>query len=1466
MAMVNSVLQRDMTLGWGRTFAITSMESVFPNFNTNAGGQSVYLHVKTDIDMHGDPGIQPWVGVPRVLQAQFPDTLSVDSRLVEVRVTSPGDNAAVEGATVSLYAPGSMPVNDAAQYAGWDGIIQKTTISDADGVARFIMADGEEFTTNTLVYLTVTGRDIRPIFGQARVTARSAVIDVGAWALTEVEGNGDELLNPGEVLNFSLSAKNAGNRNAVNAVHGVVSSNSPWLTIGENDISFGNIAAGQEADGDGPVQITLDPATPDGESRPITQPELLITFTDGNRVWKSGVKIVPVAPRYQLRRLYPGAVLDARAMALDPDLDNIGARGGIAMSGRLISRGLGVTVTRERANFPAIASGAHARIQGETFSVVGNQLAVPGSLTPMLLILTGENGFVDSVEFTLQVGNTRDRAPLGPDKYGYICFDDTDTEWDIAPDYEWIEINPADQAAQYEGTQLNFQGNSPHQIGECIVTQLGFSTQFYGEVFDRVSVSTNGFVSLGDQPRITNFQNWPLDKAIGGGVGMIAPLWDDLRLGQGAGVFTYYNRDDHTFIIEWYRMRNAAANVEFTFQIILFDRQVWVTESGDQNIIFQYKTVSENSNIRAGDQENDTNIPFASVGISSPDGNSGLSYCFRNVYPTAAAHLAARRALLFSTSPRFRSGNLKGRVLDLETNQPIEDATVFTQHGFVAVTDAEGYWRINGALAGVDFYIIGRKDGYNDSTLTEVNLPEDDSLEIDFSLRHPEFTPNLNRLSAGLDPDEATELRFNLHNGGNGPLDWSAEKRLIGDANAAPWELRRSINLHDVTRDDRLPGVVFAGDHFYVSGANGADSSMIWILNREGALVDSFEQATHTRYGFKDLEWDGELIWGSGETAIYGFDTDGELVHTWNTPLNPCNSIAYDSDDGIYWLAGTTTNIFACDVEGNAVRQALNRKMLRIYGLAYWPEDPDGYNLYIMTYINADFDPVVYKMNTETGDTLRVQDLRLPEGATGVEGASISNQYDVYSWVMMTIPNVPAANGGDRLEIYQLDARKDWFNLDPSSGSLPPGEDQQFILNLDATNLPTVTFEGELVFSHNADGLRTIIPVVLEVQARPGNVDDRNYQLIAGWNAISANVQPENADIPTLLQPLVEWGVLRIIKDGTGRFYRPDNQFNNIPGWDATDGYLIFIIENSLFEVEGVVVPPDLPIPMSAGWNLKSYLPREPLEPSDAVASIMDQLVVVKDGAGRFYMPEFDYSNMGQMMEGNAYFFRLNQGDTLIYPAGGGRAAAMTSALTPAPTHFVTAGNTSHDNLSLLILGGDHFIGGEVGVFAGDRLVGSGRFDESGRCGVSVWGDDPATEEIEGATENEALLIVTWDTQVETAEPVKVERGNLKYSAGEITVARIVTDASPTQFSLTGAYPNPFNGRVTISYGLPETTRLKLAIYDMTGRVAATLFDGVAPTGVHRVAWDAGSLPTGLYIARIESGERTDAIKLMLMK
>ena len=74
-------------------------------------------------------------------------------------------------------------------------------------------------------------------------------------------------------------------------------------------------------------------------------------------------------------------------------------------------------------------------------------------------------------------------------------------------------------------------------------------------------------------------------------------------------------------------------------------------------------------------------------------------------------------------------------------------------------------------------------------------------------------------------------------------------------------------------------------------------------------------------------------------------------------------------------------------------------------------------------------------------------------------------------------------------------------------------------------------------------------------------------------------------------------------------------------------------------------------------------------------------------------------------------------------------------------------------------------------------------------------------------------------------------------------------------FRLESAYPNPVSGTAHIAFTLPKAQQVSLTVYDMLGRRVATLVDGVRQEGAQTVAFDASSLPSGVYVYRLVTGE-----------
>ncbi len=93
----------------------------------------------------------------------------------------------------------------------------------------------------------------------------------------------------------------------------------------------------------------------------------------------------------------------------------------------------------------------------------------------------------------------------------------------------------------------------------------------------------------------------------------------------------------------------------------------------------------------------------------------------------------------------------------------------------------------------------------------------------------------------------------------------------------------------------------------------------------------------------------------------------------------------------------------------------------------------------------------------------------------------------------------------------------------------------------------------------------------------------------------------------------------------------------------------------------------------------------------------------------------------------------------------------------------------------------------------------------------------------------------------------------------------------PSVFALNGNYPNPFNPMTTIKFDMPRQAHVKLAVYDIAGRLVKTLVDEVRPAASHSVVWDGTDrtgrrVASGTYYYVVQSDSFRAVDKMMLVK
>lgn len=88
----------------------------------------------------------------------------------------------------------------------------------------------------------------------------------------------------------------------------------------------------------------------------------------------------------------------------------------------------------------------------------------------------------------------------------------------------------------------------------------------------------------------------------------------------------------------------------------------------------------------------------------------------------------------------------------------------------------------------------------------------------------------------------------------------------------------------------------------------------------------------------------------------------------------------------------------------------------------------------------------------------------------------------------------------------------------------------------------------------------------------------------------------------------------------------------------------------------------------------------------------------------------------------------------------------------------------------------------------------------------------------------------------------------------------------PDKFQVYQNYPNPFNSQTIISFTLPERQNVQLKIYNSIGKEIETFNLGEMNIGNHKINFDAGSLPSGIYFYRVITPKYSAVKKMILVK
>ncbi len=112
-------------------------------------------------------------------------------------------------------------------------------------------------------------------------------------------------------------------------------------------------------------------------------------------------------------------------------------------------------------------------------------------------------------------------------------------------------------------------------------------------------------------------------------------------------------------------------------------------------------------------------------------------------------------------------------------------------------------------------------------------------------------------------------------------------------------------------------------------------------------------------------------------------------------------------------------------------------------------------------------------------------------------------------------------------------------------------------------------------------------------------------------------------------------------------------------------------------------------------------------------------------------------------------------------------------------------------------------------------------------------------------------------------------------NAGDYTVTVFADEAAGVEpealFRPMRSFPNPFSQHTTIRFSIPRQMQVRMAVYDVRGRLVRDIMNEHRDAGTHDAVWDGRDseghkVSSGIYFCRMEAGEFTQTTKVMMLR
>ncbi|MBC8205235.1 MAG: T9SS type A sorting domain-containing protein, partial [FCB group bacterium] len=581
-------------------------------------------------------GIPGYGDVQEVVRTLFNQYMLMSDPNITVRAQPPR-TMMVEHTTEVYLGPGEIEISVTDDLGNpLEGLVASAYISGETFSAELTDVNGEALlninpqSRPNQLYITVTGLDYNPYYTNLEVMANSQFVSHYEYEIDDGPG-GDGIVSPGETIDLTETVKNYGIAAAYN-VNGLLSSPASALVIINDSSFFGDIPVEMTATGSQSYTFTL-PSDYSLSELPLT---LDISDNAGYQ-WQSDLTIQVKMPSLAYEGFIVNGSLNRGDIAdIIVSMGNIGTLAAVNLTGTLESLDPEVIVMEDESDYDLINPGQILNNSGDPFQIQISYYCPTYFDAHFRFTIEGDQGTFnlhEEYEFEIEVSEPGQIDP-GFDNAGiYYAYEMSDSIYSQAPEY-WRD----DMASLASRTGIVIEMDPETQIA-YLEFPPDFTWRYYGQDYDILSISADGFIAPGEVPYTTS-SNYgiPRSDQI---EGMVAPLWYDMYcLVAEPGEISYYFDPEGRLIIEYYNWSHANTNMMTeTFQIVIYDPETMPTLSGDSVIEFYYGEVTYEA------------LWNSTCGIEAPSQTDGIEMWQNTSYPITTHPPEPYSVIRFTSDP-----------------------------------------------------------------------------------------------------------------------------------------------------------------------------------------------------------------------------------------------------------------------------------------------------------------------------------------------------------------------------------------------------------------------------------------------------------------------------------------------------------------------------------------------------------------------------------------------------------------------------------------------------------------------------------------------------------------------------------------------------------------------------------------------------------------------------------------------